>query len=179
MFPKDEFKDEDRWVSSPSRQDAEKQITGILIRRMQKGRECLLANAAGSWQRKPRRRPKSCCLLLSPAITASNIAAWPPQRLQSCDAEKHTQKHAGTTSSKHPLLLWACSAWEGRRRVQMRAQPLSQSHKTSWPATDTHSQALTPLLHSHSAGQERGRLREPGQQRKRRQERFAFSDRDY
>lgn len=63
---------------------------GGLKRRMQGGEEWLLAtDTAGSWQRKPRWRPRSCCLLLSAAITAASAAAWPPQGLQPCNIHTH------------------------------------------------------------------------------------------
>lgn len=111
-------------------------------------------------------------VLLPAAITTANTAAWPPQGLQPCNILQHTNCNIQTHTS-----LLSGSGRQGRRRVQLRAQPLRQSHEASWPATDTHSFThrhthphLHPWLlhthtHTHSAGKER---REPKRGTKRR-----------
>lgn len=123
-------------------------MVGSLELRMQGGKEQLLAtDTAGSWQRKPRQRPRSRCLLLSVAITAASTAAWPPQGLQPCNKQKHT--HTQWNILTRTSLL-SCSGRHDRRRVQMRAQPLSQRHETSWPATDIHTLSQHTQTHTHT-----------------------------
>lgn len=57
-------------------------------------------------------------------------------------ALQHAETHTNCNILTHTSLL-SCSGRHGRRRVQMRAQPLSQSHETSWPATDIHTLSHT------------------------------------
>lgn len=130
-------------------------MAGSLELRMQGGKERLLAaDTAGSWQRKHRQRPRSRCLLLSVAITAASTAALPPQGLQPCNTQKHTRTQWNILT--HTSLL-SCSGKQDRRRVQMRTQPLSQSHETSWPATDIHTLSQHTNTHTHMDSAGRGR----------------------